>query len=171
MAEMTSVVHESGPSILTKEMTSEYDSGMDIHLSGEESENADYLIEIVVGTSEVSTSFMTETPETEDADILDFLEDLHLTSAGSHPLHSSPEAFIEQFSKINVIRNDTAAGLREEKFGELAGTLVATGNSRDLPSRFIFYCPNEVWGCDQHSSSSKRMRSTRENARSPWIIL
>jgi hypothetical protein len=174
--EMTSVVAKSGPPISTKEMTSEYDIGKSVvHLSEEESENAVYLLEIVTGTSDDSESLMAETPETEYADLLGSLENLHPTSGDdSHPFHCSPELFITNFSKINVIRNDTAGDLGQEKFEESAGTWVATGNSRDVPSRLLFYCPNEVWGCDYNTPKNlrigehtRRCKISRENLVKP----
>ena len=161
-ADMTLAVPESKSSIPTKEVASQHSVRKDDYLSEEESENAAYLLEIVTGTSKDSVTLMTETLETEHADILDTLDDLRLkhlpyTSGDEqHPLYCSAELFIDKFSKINIIRNDSASGVGQKKFDERASTWVATGNSRDAPSRFLFYCPNKFWGCDYNTPNNGR---------------
>jgi hypothetical protein len=178
ITEMTSVATKSGPSISTKEMTSDVDIRKGVaHLGEEESENSIYLIRIVAGTSDDSESLMAETPETEHAYILDSLEGLHQTSGDSRPLHCSAELLMDNFSRVNVIRNDTVTDVGQEKFEELAGTWVATGNSRDMPSRFMFYYPNEVLGYDYNTPRFQKMgehmrrcETSQRNSVKPLIL-
>lgn len=148
MPEMASMIGESEPSI------SSNIANNTAHLNEEESENAVYLIELLTGTADISESLMAETPETEHADLLHSLEELEVED--SHLVHCSPKLFIDKFSAINVIRNDTAADMSEKKFEEHAATYVAIGNSRDAPSRLMFYCPNEAWGCDYGNAIHSR---------------
>jgi len=158
---MPSKATKSAPPISGATITSEQDLGDDsddVDLNEEEPENATYLIDIVTGITHDSDSIITDMPEMEQADLFDSLEDNLQANAETDPVHCSPEQFITNLSKINVIRNENMGGFAEAKFEELAGTYVATGNSRDVPSRFVFFCPNEAWGCEYKTLSNKKMK-------------
>ena len=150
-------------STTSAEMTSKEDLDEDesenVDLSEEESESARYLIDLVTGTSQDPELPINDTPETEQEDLLNVVEETQRAQTEANPVHCSGEQFVANFAKINVFRNAVAAKLGKQKLKEDAGNYVATGNSRDDPSLFMLFCPNEPWGCDYKHGNSFKMNS------------
>ncbi|KFZ23216.1 hypothetical protein V502_02307 [Pseudogymnoascus sp. VKM F-4520 (FW-2644)] len=74
--------------------------------------------------------------------LLEALEDTCIQSQDDR-IHVSAEDFILFFAKVNVIRNRNAARMTDKVFEQEEMRWVATGNSRDPPTRFLFCCPQK----------------------------
>ncbi|KAK0103826.1 hypothetical protein ONS95_005825 [Cadophora gregata] len=119
-----------------------------MELTDEQSENAQFILQVLTGTQVESEAVPDESDEAQQEQLLEALEDLNLgANDPPHPIFCSPEKFIENFSKINIIRNTAAGNLGKEKFAKQMGTFVAQGCSRDAPTQYIYYCANDTWGC------------------------
>lgn len=119
-------------------------------LSDEDTIQAERIISAISGSAtdgEVSV-------QVGDEDLQVDLQHLLLESLEDTPVrdehdrvHVPAEDFIRFFAQINVIRNRNAARLTDANFEKEAAHWVATGNSRDPPTRFLFCCPQKEWGC------------------------
>ena len=115
-----------------------------VELNAEEHDNAMHLLGIV--TTQTGT-FDSAQNENADIDLLDTLDNALQSFDESNPVHSPAEGFIEYFSRINIIRNQEAGAMGETTFEKEAHRFVPIGNSRDIPTRFIYRCSNRNWGC------------------------
>ena len=114
-------------------------------LSVEDLENAMHLLDIVMTSTDAVDS---ATDGDADIDLLDILDEALQRFDEADPIHSCPEGFIDYFSRINIMRNQIAGRLSEDKFQENVYKWAPTGNSRDTPARFIYRCSNRIWGCE-----------------------
>jgi hypothetical protein len=116
-------------------------------LTVEEYENAMLLLETVM-TSIDAIDLDLGLNEDADVDLLDILDEDLQRFNEDDLIHSSPEGFIDYFSYINIMRNQKAGRLSEDKFEEWVDKWAPRGNSRDAPICFIYRCSNWIWGCD-----------------------
>lgn len=123
-------------------------------LTVEEHENAMLLLETVMTSIDTTDSDL-GLNEDADVDLLDILDDDLQRFDEDDPIHSSPEEFIDYFSRINTMRNQKAGRLSEDKFQERVDKWAPRGNSRDTPTRFIYRCSNRIWGCDYTNGEGK----------------
>ena len=88
-------------------------------LNEEEAENAEYLINLVTGSSQDIELLIEDTSETEHDNLLDIVEDTPPAQAQVDSMHRSGEQFVAIFSKINVCRIGAAAKFGKEKLKEV----------------------------------------------------
>jgi hypothetical protein len=86
-------------------------------LTVEEHENAMLLLETVITSIDATDSDLGSN-EDADVDLLDILDDDLQRFDEDDPIHSSPEGFIDYFSRINIMRNQKAGRLSKNKFQE-----------------------------------------------------
>jgi hypothetical protein len=116
-------------------------------LTVEEHNNTMLLLETVMTSIDAIDSDLGSNKDA-DIDLLDLLDDDLQRFDEDDPVHSPPEGFIDYFSRINIVRNQKAGRLSEDKFQERVDKWAPRGNSRDAPTRFIYRCSNRIWGCD-----------------------
>ena len=92
-------------------------------ISTKKSPRTPHLIDIVTGVTHDSDSIITDMPETEQADLLDSLEDNLQAHVETDPVHCSPEQLITNLSKINVVRNEITGGLPKQSLKSLQGPM------------------------------------------------
>jgi hypothetical protein len=123
-------------------------------LSAEEQDNAMHLLEVVTSQTDTVDSV---TDEEADLDLLDNLDKAVQTFDETDPVHSHAEGFIDYFSRINILRNQTAGRISDAAFQENVHKWAPQGNSRDMPTRFIYRCSNQNWGCQYVCYSHQRL--------------
>jgi hypothetical protein len=121
-------------------------------LSVKDHENAIRLLDIVMTSTGAVDS---ATNEDADVNLLEVLDEAFQPFDETDPIHSCPEGFINYFPRINIMRNQIAGHLSEERFQENVYKWAPTGNSRDMPTRFIYRCSNRIWGCE-HIGNQRR---------------
>jgi hypothetical protein len=84
-------------------------------LTVKEHENAMLLLETVMTSMDAIDSDLGSNKDA-DVDLLDILNNDLQWFDENDPIYSSPEGFIDYFSRINIIRNQKAGRLSEDKF-------------------------------------------------------
>ncbi len=76
--------------------------------------------------------------------------------------------FVTLFSKINVVRNSRISKCSTSKwfYETREKNVVATGNTRDMPTPYQYLCPNNEHGCKHKATMIKMSKSTFDVARS-----
>jgi hypothetical protein len=82
-------------------------------LTVKEHENAMLLLETVITSID---AIDLDLGSNEEVDLLDILDNNLQRFDTDDPIHSSPKGFIDYFSGINIIRNQKAGRLSEDKF-------------------------------------------------------
>jgi hypothetical protein len=143
-------------------------------LTVEEYENIMLLLETAMTSIDAINSDLGSN-EDADVDLLDILDDDLQRFDEDDPIHSSPEGFIDYFSRINIMRNQKAGRLTEDKLQERVDKWAPRGNSLDGPTRFIYHCSNRIWGCDhtngEHRGVEEQYRSTAQHSTSGTTIV
>jgi hypothetical protein len=133
-------------------------------LSTEETVNAEHLIQLVAGICKDSQQQQEEEGEgeegkednSEEAALLDTLQDSLERRVTENPVHGNADKFITYFSRINIAWNWTLAHMSDERLAREIATFVPMGNSRDPPTRFLFPCPHQALGC-KYSSPNREL--------------
>jgi hypothetical protein len=128
-------------------------------LTAEETDNAQYIHELIIGSSEDVEQDGENREDREEAYFLDALEASERNkdeqSNVDDPIYANADSFITFFSKINVVNNKTLGAFSQVRFEKEVTASVPTGNSRDEPTRFVFFCPNQDKGCGYYSTSKE----------------
>ena len=131
------------------------DDDDEMPLAAEDKDNAIRMMGLLFEKTELVDS---RSDEEEDLILLDALDAAAHTYDDIDPVHSSAEGFIEYFARINIIKTTAASRLNDATFQQQAGNWASIGNSRDMPTRFIHYCPNKQLGCRYSNPSTRSIR-------------
>jgi hypothetical protein len=126
-------------------------------LTTEESDNAQYLMGLVTSPYEGSQEEEQDAKGmcSEEAVLLDLLEESSVQQrVADDPIHAHADEFITYFSRLNIVRNSSLGHMGQERFLREFAAYVPAGNSRDGPTRFLFFYPNRGRGY-KYSSPDK----------------
>lgn len=115
-------------------------------LDAQQSAEADKLFDIVAPLAQLDIDSDATLDDSEGL-LLDSLIAVDTTDSDQDPRRFPSAGFVDFFSKVNIVRHTKAGRMSEIVFQEEAFKFFPTGNSRDAPTRYVFFCINRQLGC------------------------